>query len=371
MAIKKSNIEFSQLVSEKAHKFKFPARVMFELTYRCNFRCLHCYVAASKKKKQLTTTQVKNILGQLKDAGCCHIGFTGGEVFLRKDFFQILEYARINGFRISILTNGFLINKQIAKKLAGLGNSLNRVDISVLGASEKTLEKITGIKGSYKRIIRSIKLLKAMGIYVQLKATLLTLNKDEFLKIKQIAEKLKIVFRYSPSVCAKVDGNVGPLKYQVDAEGVWEIKQQLAGDKRAINDDAQIAGRVQQIGRRNLFRCGAAQTEATISPYGELNFCLEIHYPQYNILKSSFKECWEKLKGLVGEIKPPKKYLCQDCALALFCHWCPAKAWALKKDFFTCDPKERASAYEEARHSVFWKDIAPIWEKQKQRFYLP
>jgi radical SAM protein with 4Fe4S-binding SPASM domain len=368
MVINNSKILFSQLISETARRSKFPARIMFELTYRCNFHCLHCYVFNNKKKKELSTSQIKKVLDQLKVAGCYHIGFTGGEVFLRQDIFEVLEYAKSCGFIISILTNGYLIDEKVAQKLSALGNSLNRVDVSVLGANEKTFEKITGVKGSYNRVIKAIRLLKQAGICVQIKATLLNLNKDEFLSIKRMAEELGVVFRYTLSLFARVDGNKNPLKYQVNSKRIVKIEKQLLDGNGIVDGYEQVVRRSGCIGRRNLFHCGAAQTEATISPYGELNFCMEIQYPQYSILKTSFQNCWKKLKKLVEDIRLPKEYLCSDCVLASFCHWCPAKAWALKRDFFTCDYKERLDAYEKAKNSTFWKDIAPIWEKQKYRF---
>ena len=117
MAIKKQNSnEFYAAMSKDAREQKIPSRVMFELTYRCNFRCLHCYLSPDKKK-ELNTKEVFLVLDQLKDAGTFHIGFTGGEPFLRRDLFQILDHAKKCGFRISLLTNGFLINRDNAKKL--------------------------------------------------------------------------------------------------------------------------------------------------------------------------------------------------------------------------------------------------------------
>lgn len=351
MSIKKqTSDEFYSEMNICVQKKKIPARVMFELTYKCNFRCLHCYIAPDRKK-ELTTAEVFLILDQLKDAGAFHIGFTGGEPLLRKDIFQILDYAKKCGFRISLLTNGYLINKTAAQKIASLGTSLNRVDISVLGATSKTFDLITGVKGSYNKVIESIKLLKKAGVVVQIKATLMTLNKDEFLEIKALAKKLGCLFRYGPTVSRKVDGSDTPLQYQVPPDELYKIKRLLAGDKTVTNESEERREvlKTKKSGRKNLFHCGAGQTEVTISPCGQMNFCLEIHYPQYNILDTSLIDCWEKLKSLVENIKLPQKYACHTCKVAHFCHWCPAKAWLLKKDFFTCDPRSKEQAVFEAK----------------------
>lgn len=352
MSIKKEvSDKFYQEMSLLAWKKKIPSRVMFELTYKCNFRCIHCYVSPDKKQKELTTEEVFLILDQLKDAGTFHIGFTGGEPLLRRDIFKILDHAKICGFRISLLTNGYLIDKNIAKRIASLGTSLNRVDISVLGAREKTFEKITGVRGSFDKVMESIKLLKNEGVDVQVKATLMKPNKDEFLKIKNLADRMRCLFRYGSMVSRKANGRDIASQYQVSPDEVFRIKRQLAGDKKVIDEkeDGCRVLKTKTPGRKSLFHCGAGQTEVTISPYGQMNFCLEIHYPQYNILKNSLRDCWEKLKDLVENIKLPKEYECGTCEIARFCRWCPAKAWLLKKDFFTCDPESKKMALVEAR----------------------
>jgi len=350
--IKKDTCDkFYQEMNSFVRKKKIPSRVMFELTYKCNFRCVHCYVSPDNRKKELTTEEVFLILDQLKDAGAFHIGFTGGEPLSRKDIFKILDHAKGCGFRISLLTNGYLINKGAAKKIASLGTSLNRVDISVLGAREKTFEGITGVKGSFDKVMKAIKLLKDEGVDVQVKATLMKPNKDEFLDIKNLAKKMKCLFRYGPSISRKADGSDTTLQYQVSPDEVSRVKRLLAGGKKAIdeNEDSRRALKTKTPGRRSLFHCGAGQTEVTISPYGEMNFCLEIHYPRYNILKSSLSDCWKRLKGLVENIKLPDSYECGTCEISRFCHWCPAKAWLLKKDFFTCDPESRSMALAEVK----------------------
>jgi radical SAM protein with 4Fe4S-binding SPASM domain len=350
---KKTASRFYAEMAALARRKKIPSRVMFELTYKCNFRCVHCYVSADDKKKELTTKEVFSILDQLKNAGCFNIGFTGGEPLLRKDIFDILEYAKGCGFRISLFTNGYLIDKITARKLASLGTSLNRVDISILGATRETFEAITGVKESFDRVINSIKLLKKEGAAVQVKATLMEPNKDEFLGIKSLANKFRCLFKYGSAISRKADGNNMPLQYQVRPDEILRIKRLLAGDKKAVDEHEDDRRRVMStsVGRKTLFHCGVGKTEVTISPYGEMNFCLEIHYPRYKILETSLMHCWRNLKRLVKNIKLPKEYECKTCNLALFCRWCPAKAWLLKKDFFSCDPESKRQALAQARAS--------------------
>ena len=365
---KKSSALFYRDLDLEARGKRIPLRVMFELTYRCNFRCIHCYMAPGKKKKELSTAEVFSVLDQLRDLGCFQVGFTGGEPFMRSDIFEILDHAKKCGLRISLLTNGLMIDASAAKRLAALGSALNRIDISVLGATPETFEMITGKPGSFRKVMQAIRFLKAQGVTVQLKATLLKPNEKEFVAIKAMAEDLGCFFRYSPSLSCRVDGDTGPLKYQVEPVGVTKIKQGLAGGTPAVLEDVHAAVSPGKMGRKHLFHCGAGQNEVTISPSGEMNFCLEIHYPQFRVLETSVKDCWERLKGLVDGIKLPKEYLCRDCVLAGFCHWCPAKAWHMKKDFFTCDAQSRKLALADAKESTLWKSLERTWKRQSRRF---
>ncbi|MCX5751841.1 MAG: radical SAM protein [Candidatus Saganbacteria bacterium] len=361
MSIKKQKSDqFYAKMHGLARKEKFPLKAMFELTYKCNFRCIHCYICPDRKKKELTTKQVKQVLDQLKGAGCFHVGFTGGEIFLRKDIFEILDYAKVNGFRITLLTNGYLVDKKIARRIASLGTSLNRVDVSVLGATEETFEKITRKKGSFKRVMNAIRYMKDEGIDVQIKATLMKANKDEFLMIKKLAEKFDTMFRYGPSISPKVDGDVSTVVLcGVDPEELYQIKKKLASRPKVVNERDVEGWDPKRVGKKPLFRCGAGQTEVSISPYGEMNFCLEIHYPEYNILKGSFKKGWEKMRALVENWKPDKNYLCNDCVLAGFCHWCPAKGGIFRGERVNCSQPDKETALVEAKHSPFWAKIAP------------
>ena len=358
MSIKKDlSGRFYQKINQLARTRKFPLKAMFELTHQCNFRCIHCYVVPDLKKKELTTNQVKQILDQLKEAGCFHVGFTGGEPLLRKDIFEILGYAKVNGFRITLLTNGYLINKNAAKEIASLGTSLNRVDVSVLGAAKETFEKITGKKAAFAKVMRAIKLLKDEGVDVQIKATLMEPNKEEFIKIKKLAEKIGTMFRYSPSLTPRTNGDQAPLDYQVNPEEVYNIKKMLSGRPDVVNErdlEGWDSGKAME---KPLLRCGAGQSEITISAYGEMNLCLEIPFPQYNLLEGNFRDGWEKIKKFVGNLKVPEGYLCDTCILSPFCRWCPAKGWLLENRSVKCSETEKEMALVEAKHSSLWKKI--------------
>lgn len=91
-------------LSKKTRKKSIPFRATIELTYRCNLKCVHCYITEDKFKKELSLNEICSILDQLADLGCLHLSITGGEIFIREDIFEILTYAKKKGFKFPLLT---------------------------------------------------------------------------------------------------------------------------------------------------------------------------------------------------------------------------------------------------------------------------
>src|SRR6266404_1023331 len=107
-------------MSEKAQKLNIPLSVQLDLTYRCNERCVHCYLDHDDHG-EMTTTEIKHLLDEMAEAGVFILTLSGGEIFLRKDFFEILEHARTLTFCIKLKTNAVLIREAQAARLRDLG----------------------------------------------------------------------------------------------------------------------------------------------------------------------------------------------------------------------------------------------------------
>src|SRR5207249_7513716 len=105
---------------EKGARQRVPVQAMIELTYGCNLRCVHCYNPTHQAKDELATAQITALIDQLAEAGCLHLAFTGGEIFTRKDAFEIFAYAKAKGFSITLLTNATLITPERADGIQAL-----------------------------------------------------------------------------------------------------------------------------------------------------------------------------------------------------------------------------------------------------------
>jgi AdoMet-dependent heme synthase len=150
-------------MNDKAMKMGIPLSVHIDVTYRCNERCVHCYLDHDDKG-EMTTVEIRSVLDQLAEAGVFFLVFSGGEVFMRQDFLEIVEYARRLQFNVKVKTNGVMIHEYEAGRLKQLG--VEQVQLSVYSHRPQVHDAITKLPGSLKRTINSIRFLKSQGLKV-------------------------------------------------------------------------------------------------------------------------------------------------------------------------------------------------------------
>lgn len=332
---------FWQRIHKVAQVKSFPLRVMFELTYRCNFKCRHCYVpkgfVKKYKRKELKTKEVFSILDQLKELGCFYLGFTGGEPFLRPDIIDILGYAKQRGFEVIIYTNGSLIDKKMAEYLFRLRP--NKVDITIPAISEEAFRQVTGVNGAREAVFNAIRFLHKKNINVAVKTCVVKTNESEIDGIRRFAGHLGIFHRVDDYPSARLDGSKAPYRL-----GTRTVPESLESQECGAMDNCNFKGSKKAATIKDLFKCGAGFTQAAITPAGELKLCLMIDYPKYRILEISLNEAWQRLGRFMRSIALNQDYKCDKCLLRVYCNWCPAEAWLEKKTFVDCNLKNKLQA---------------------------
>lgn len=301
-----------------------PVQAMMELTYGCNLRCVHCYNPTHIAKNELSTEQVFRILDQLQAQGTLSIGFTGGEIFTRRDAFEIFHYAKSRGFIITLLTNATMITPELADQVKDLDPY--KLDISIYGATAETYEKVTQIPGSFIRFRRGVDLLIEKKILILLKLIMMTVNVHELPQMKEFARARNLRYKISTGIFPRVDGSQEPLAYRLSPEKAFEIWQENSGERilenrkkapapspRSSDEDAcGSAGR--------LFDCACGKCNAAITPYGKMNLCLSMYTPEFDLTRGTVAEGWENLVEIVASAKPGPEYECLECDLVKHCH---------------------------------------------------
>ena len=129
-----------------------------KLTSLCNLRCQMCHYWETKREDALPGERWRSVLSELAELGCRKVHFSGGEVFLRRDFLDLVEHALGAGIKVNMTTNGTLVDREKAKRVARAG--VNSVSISLDGPGAKVHDRIRGIPGAFRRSLRAIRWLQ-------------------------------------------------------------------------------------------------------------------------------------------------------------------------------------------------------------------
>src|ERR1700689_1906355 len=178
-----------QEMTEKAQRLNIPFSVQLDLTYRCNERCVHCYLDHDDHG-EMTTAEIKHLLDEMAEDGVFLLTLRGGGVFLRKDFFEILEHARRLTFCIKLKTNAVMIREREAARIRDLG--VESIQISIYSHRPEVHDAITLVPGSLKRSLNAIRFLKAHGLKVIIANVLMTENMRDYTGVRALATELGV-----------------------------------------------------------------------------------------------------------------------------------------------------------------------------------
>jgi len=161
--------------------------VVWNMTRRCNLKCIHCYSNSADHDypDELTTEEGKKLIADLAAFGSPVILFSGGEPLLRRDLFELAQYATDKGMRAVISTNGTLITDEVAAKLKEIG--LSYVGVSLDGL-EKTHDRFRGKKGAFAAAIEGIRNCRKAGVKVGIR---FTVNKHNLIDVPAMFDLLR------------------------------------------------------------------------------------------------------------------------------------------------------------------------------------
>ena len=146
------NYFYNKAISENK-----PVGVMIELLTKCNLRCKHCYLP-THIESGFETNYIKKLLCELRELGIVNVSFTGGEIFLREDIFELIKTARDLHMRVFLLSNATLLTEQKIKMLSEL--YITEFSTTIFSLKEEINDFITEQKGSLKIILDNLQLLK-------------------------------------------------------------------------------------------------------------------------------------------------------------------------------------------------------------------
>lgn len=217
----RTRLPYNILKCRLLHTYK-PLVVLFYVTDRCNLSCRYCIGNWSARKiRDFTTQEIISIVDECKDLGTCHFTIHGGEILLRDDARQIVDYMKKKGFYVNLVTNGILLPDKIDDIL-----NVDSLCISLDGREENN--DFNRGKGSYKKIMDAIKLAKQKKIKFVVHAAL---TKRSINDIEYLARQAKEIGYYQQfSLLLKPLKNIGQQEEMGLSDG--EIRAALLQIKR-------------------------------------------------------------------------------------------------------------------------------------------
>jgi radical SAM protein with 4Fe4S-binding SPASM domain len=319
--------DYGPLVRElhrRAAAQRQPVNGTFELTERCNLDCHMCYVRqsagdAARRAKELSASAWLELARDAVDNGMIFLLLTGGEVFLRPDFFEIYTPLTRLGLILTLFTNGTLITEALAACLAEAPPS--RTEITLYGATASTYEAVTGVPGSYAHCCAGIEALVKQRIPLGLKTTITRQNVGELEAMRQMAHNWGLPFMAGWLLSKRRDGALSDV---ADCRlSAVECVALEATDRASASEWTEAALRESSLGNDNNFYCQAGKAAFVVNPLGEMNPCLDLTQPAARPSEIGFRAAWEQVQRFVDSA-PPLAPLCLACDARGYCPRCPA-----------------------------------------------
>jgi MoaA/NifB/PqqE/SkfB family radical SAM enzyme len=334
-------------VSDVQKSQRCSSRCSIELTERCNFGCIHCYLGEQaplrrKRESELDTTEWRGILDQIAALGCLRLLITGGEPLLRPDFEEVFRHAKRLGMIITVFTNGSLVDDAIIELFRDLPPA--SVEITLYGATAEVFEGITRVPGSFRRCMEAIERIRSLaGVELGVKAVMMRQNQHEFKRIAAMARALGTrKFRFDVDVQCGYDGDHGPLQARLSVQDAVHLELSDPETLTAWQERFHTLAGVRRPNTAQLYGCGAGRNGLHVNPYGQLQPCLEIRHLRYNLRQGTAVDGLAQLRKALAERLAPMSYACRDCAESAVCTACPAVAMLetgseAQPSAFTCE----------------------------------
>jgi len=174
---------------DKKEKIPFARDVDLAVTGRCNLRCKHCNTSDTwNLADELSFEDIIGVLDQLKELKIFNLFVYGGEPFFYPRIHDLLKALNDHPMRVSILTNGTLIDSKIAASLKKM-KFLETVQVSIDGSTAEIHDWQRG-RGSFEKSIEGIKILLAEGVPTRIKAVINSHNHTDIENMVELAGEL-------------------------------------------------------------------------------------------------------------------------------------------------------------------------------------
>ena len=272
-----------------------PLSVTLLVSYRCNLRCKMCFyynevekdktckLIEERTQQELSLLQIKDLIDQCAKMKVKIFTIHGGEPLLYPNIFEISKYARDNGMMVNFVTNGTLINEEMAEKIIDAG--INHITFSLDGPKQ-IHDNIRGVPGTLERLIAGIKILKDMESNGSTIPALSVSTYISAINQKKLAQTLRVVNKTGIK-----DWGVGLITHNSD-KLANETKEILGIDSSAhIGNLEELKDEVKNI---NLDILNNQREACRVVNEGS-DYGLDIIFPSKDAINNYYNSEWNEV----------------------------------------------------------------------------
>lgn len=338
-----------------------PKWIAWEITRRCNLRCVHCRSSSEIEvaaHPDFPTEEAFRILDDISSYAQPVVVLSGGEPLLRKDVFPIARYGTDKGLRMCLATNGTLVDDETCLKIKESG--IRIVSLSLDGSEERIHDDFRGQRGAFAGSIRAAELFRKHGIEFIINSSFTKRNQEEIPKVYALAKRLGATAWYLFMIVPTGRGEeiMNELISAEDYENILDWHYQMEKNERDMlvrptcaphyyrivlqkskEEGARFERRTLKFSTGGSKGCIAGQVIALIDVDGNVLPCSYFPKSAGNIRKQSFKDIWEN-SALFKELRDFKQYRgkCGSCEYLTVCGGCRARAYAVHGDYLAEEP---------------------------------
>ncbi len=344
--------------------FYAPLMVVWNFTQACNLKCRHCYQNAGKSlPDELTLREQLAVVEQLADLDVAMLALSGGEPLLSPNLLPVARRAHDGGMYVTIATNGTLLTREMAKKLADHG--VEYVEISLDSVSPEKHNAFRGVD-SWARAAEGIRnAVSEKGLKVGIATTITRMNIGELEDLIALAKDMGVkcfnAFNFIPTGRGRgiAEEDIDPEEREEMLRILWRHLQEakveimstapqlgraclmysLPQGVFATGHAGQGAGEGARTIARYVGGCGAGRCYCAIQPNGVVTPCVYIPLPIGDLRKEKLIDIWQE--SGICRILRNRGYLayhCGFCPYRDYCGGCRARAYGYLGDLTEADP---------------------------------
>jgi heme b synthase len=338
-----------------------PRWIAWEITRRCNLRCVHCRSSSEEEAAghpDFTAEEAVRVIDDITSYAQPVVVLSGGEPLVRGDVFDIARYGTGKGLKMCLATNGTLVTAETCRDIKESG--IRIVSLSLDGSNEEVHDDFRRQKGAFKGTINAAGLFREHGIEFIINSSFTKRNQEEIAKVHLLARELGATAWYMFMIVPTGRGEdiMGELISKEDYEDILKWHYRMEKDEEKMLVRPTCAPHYYRIVRQESTReggkfkprtlkfstggakgCIAGQLICLIDVDGNVLPCSYFPRPAGNIREQSFKDIWEN-STLFREMRDFKGYKgkCGSCEYLNVCGGCRARAYALTGDYLGEEP---------------------------------